>query len=617
MLSLIAAILLAPLSAQSPLDLKLDASDAPRRLFHARLTIPVKPGPLRLAYPKWIPGEHGPNGPIADLANLRFTANGKPIPWRRDDVNMYVVTLDIPRGVDSIEAAYDFISPPESGGFSSGSSTSSQLMVVSWNQVLLYPEGAPADQLQLQASLQVPRGWRFGTALPIAQETGDSITFKPASLNTLIDSPVSAGRFYRTINISPDSRPPHYVHLAGDSAESIDIPQSLTDSYKQLVRETGVLYGARHYREYHFLVTLSDHIAHFGLEHHESSDNRVSEDALTTDEGRKLNATLLSHEMTHSWNGKYRRPAGLATGDFEKPMKGELLWIYEGLTTYLGNILAPRSGLHTPDDYRQTLALTAASLDNRPGRKWRPLADTAIAAQFLYSTRGDYDNLRRGVDFYPEGELIWLEADVTIRTLSQNRKSLDDFVRAFFGGSNTAAEVKPYTLDDVITSLNTVQPYNWKQFFDERVYQIRDRAPLGGIHNAGWRLVYRDKPTAMQTAADSRSKSTDLRFSLGITVREDGSLGDVVIGSPADQAGLAPATRLIAVNGRQYKSAALRQAVNNAKGSGEPIDLLIRDGEYYKTYRVTCTTGERYPDLERDSAKPDLLTDIISPKADR
>ena len=608
--------LLSPLAfAQTPIELSVDATDAPRRLFRARMVLPVSSGTVRLAYPKWIPGEHSPTGPIADLVGLRVTAGDRALPWRRDPLDMNILLVEVPAGVSRIEIAYDFLSAPNASGFSSGGSATTEMMVLSWNQVLLYPLGASPDSLSYHASLKVPSGWRFGTALPIERESGETIEFRPAPLTTLVDSPVIAGRYFKTLDLTPGAGPAHFVHLAADSRPALELPAALVTGYQHLVAETGALFGARHYRSYHFLVSLSDHVAHFGLEHHESSDDRMPEFSLADEESRPLWATLLSHEMTHSWNGKYRRPAGLITSDYQKPMDGELLWIYEGLTTYLGNILAPRSGLLTPEQYRQSLAMDAAALDSTPGRRWRPLADTAVAAQLLYEARGDRENLRRGVDFYPEGDLIWLEADVIIRRESKGQRSLDDFCRRFHGGASGPPQVRPYTLADVIAELQAVQSYEWRSFFDQRVYRVADRPPLGGITGSGWRLVYREEPTAWLKAHESHDKTVDVRYSLGLEFKEDGTISDVITGSPADQAGMAPSGTLLAVNGRQFAARALRAAIKAAKDNSDSLELIVKDGEQYKTYRAQCHTGERYPDLERDPSVPDVLTAILSPRA--
>ena len=613
----LAALGCAALGAQNsePVKLAVDATDVTRRLIHARLTFAVKPGDFRLQYPEWIPGEHGPTGPIADLVGLKVTAGGKSLTWHRDSVDMYGFHIDVPAGVDHIDVALDLISPPETGQFSSGGSATSQLTVLSWNQLLLYPAGTPSDQMNYEATLKVPQGWRYGTALPIATESGNSIQFKRASLTTLVDSPVLAGANFRSVDLNPGGTPPVYLHLAADSARATEITPDETAHLKNLVQQAALLFGAQHYRDYHFLVTLSDHVAHFGLEHHESSDDRIAERSLIEDGPRKLAAGLLPHEYVHSWNGKFRRPAGLATGDFDHPMKGDLLWVYEGLTEYLGEILTPRSGLQTADEYRQELAMTAASLDHTAGRAWRPLEDTAVAAQVLYGARGDYAEYRRSVDYYPEGSLIWLEADVLIREKTGGKKSLDDFVRLFYGPPNSAPAVKPYTFDDIVSALHSVLPYDWNAFLRTRVQTVRPDAPLAGILNAGYRLTYNDTPSDRWKLIETEHKTINLRYALGAIFHEDGTVDDMTVGGPAQTAGLAPGYKAIAVNERAFSGPVLHDAMLAAAKGTAPLDLLVRDGDYFKTIHVNYHGGERYPHLEREADKADVLTQIIEPKA--
>ncbi len=599
--------------AQDDIKLQVDATDAPRRMFHVRMTMPVKPGPMTLLYPEWIPGEHAPSGPINDLVGLKIQANGQEIPWKRDSVNMFGFHINVPPGATTLDIVFDFISAPESPGFSSGGSVTTELAVLNWNQLLLYPQGVPVDQLHYQANLRVPNSWRYGTALPIARESGNEVEFQPAPLNTLVDSPVSTGLHYRTVDLGTDGGISHYLHLAGDSDRAIEIPPDQILDYQKLVKETGALFGSRHYRSYHFLLTLSDHIASFGLEHHESSDDRVGERTLVDDVPRKVEAGLLPHEFTHSWNGKYRRPAGLATSDYGQPMKGDLLWVYEGLTQYLGNVLTPRSGLYTPEEYREDLARTSAALDRESGRTWRPLEDTAVAAQLLYSARDDYAEYRRSVDYYDEGTLIWLEVDVLIRQLSNGAKSLDDFCRAFHGGPGGTPAMKPYTFDDLVAALNSVQPYDWSKFLRARLDSTQPHAPLGGIENAGWKLVYDANRSEIWRDYEDDRRMVDLMYSIGVAVRDDGTIDDVAYGGPAQKAGVTPATRLIAVDNRQFTPTILREAVQRTKSNARGVELLIKNGEYYSTHHIDYQGGEEYPHLVRDVSKPDILSKIIAP----
>ena len=598
---------------QDAIRMQLDATDAPKRIFHVHLTIPAKPGPMTLLYPEWIPGEHGPTGPVVDLVGLKITANGQTVAWKRDSDNMFAFHVTVPAGANSLDVVFDQISPPESAGFSSGASATTELAVLNWNQFVLYPQGPAANQLTFQANLKVPDQWRYGTALPIARESGSEIEFQPAPLTTLIDSPVSTGKHYRTIELGRDGSIAHYLHLAGDSDRAVDMSPELIENYKNLVSETGALFGSRHYRSYHFLYTLSDHVASFGLEHHESSDDRVRERALLDETAIKANADLLPHEFVHSWNGKFRRPAGLVTPDYSEPMKGDLLWVYEGLTQYLGEVLATRSGLYSPDEFRQVLAMVAAALDRKAGRQWRPLEDTAVAAQLLYNAREDYAEYRRGVDYYDEGTLIWLDVDVTIRTLSNGRKSVNDFCHLFHGGPGGKPELKPYTLDDVIAALNQVQPYDWAGFFRTRVMNVAPHAPLGGIENGGWKLVYDSARTGIWRDYEDESRSANFMYSIGVQVKDDGTVEDIAYQGPAEKAGIAPDSKIVAVDNRQFSPSILREAVQRTAKETQSIDLLVKNGEYYSVHHVEYRGGEKYPRLQRDESKPDVLTVIAEP----
>ena len=608
-------IFCAALGLAQEIRVQVDATDAPRRMIHVHLTIPAKSGAMTLLYPEWIPGEHGPTGPVVDMAGLRVTANGQTIPWTRDSVNMFAFHLNVPAGATALDVVFDQISPPDTSGFSSGASATTELAVLNWNQFILYPQGAPSDQVRYQASLRVPDGWRYGTALPIARESGNQIDFQPSSLTTLVDSPVSTGRHYKTVELGRDGGIAHYLHLAGDSDRAVEISPEQIEHYKNLVNEAGALFGSRHYRSYHFLYTLSDHVASFGLEHHESSDDRVGEHGLTDDTAAKANADLLPHEFVHSWNGKYRRPAGLATPDYSEPMKGDLLWVYEGLTQYLGEVLTPRSGLYTPSEFRERLAMVAAELDRKAGRKWRPLEDTAVAAQLLYEARSDYAEYRRSVDYYDEGTLIWLDADVTIRRLSNGKKSLNDFCRSFHGGPGGTPALKTYTFDDVVAGLNSVQAHDWAGFLKSRLQSVEPHAPLGGIENGGWKLIYNSTRSEIWRAFEDDHKNADLMFSIGLVVKDDGTVSDVAYGGPAQKAGIAPDAKLIAVNNRQFTSSVLREAVQGTAKDTRGIDLLIKSGEYYSVHHVDYQGGEKYPHLVREESKTDVLSEIVQPLA--
>jgi predicted metalloprotease with PDZ domain len=595
----------------------VDAASAPRKIFHAKLKIPASAGDLTLYYPKWIPGEHAPDGPVIDLAGLKFFAGGKTLKWRRDLLDGFTIHVEVPAGDSEVNAELDFLSPAMfEAGFSAGSSATDKMAVISWNQVLLYPKGWKSDEITYVASLKLPANWKYGTALPIASTTADNgetqITFKPAPLNTLVDSPVITGEFLKVVKLADD--PLTEMDVAADSAAALEPPQEVWDHYKNLVEQANKLFGAHHYRDYHFLYSLSDHVAHFGLEHHESDDSRVGERGLVDETARKEEASLLPHEYVHSWNGKYRRPADLTTPDYEQPMQDDLLWVYEGLTNYLGTVLTARSGLLTPEQARDDLSLTAAGLDHTPGRSWRNLQDTADAAPQLYFSPDAWHSWRRGVDFYDEGTLDWLWADVIIRQQSKGSKSLDDFCHLFHGPPSTGPLVKTYTFDDVVNTLNQVVPYDWRGFWIERLTNHGPGAPLGGIEGSGWKVVYDDTQSELLRGAESNGHMAGGAFSIGLELRDDGVITDTIEGMPAALAGIGPGMKLIAVNSRQYSPEVLRDALKAGKGSSAPLELLIENTDYYKTYKVDYHGGERYPHLVRDESKPDLLTEIYQPK---
>ncbi|MFZ3210177.1 MAG: M61 family peptidase [Terriglobales bacterium] len=608
-----------PLLAANPpgtITLAVDATDAARSLFHARLVIPVTAGPLTLFYPEWIPGEHGPTGPIVNLAGPKITANGKPLAWRRDDVDMYAFHVDVPKGALALEIALDYLGPVKEEGFSAAASTTQELAMISWNQVLLYPQGKPPRELMYAASLRLPAGWKFATPLEVASQTGDTLEFKPVTLNFLIDSPVLSGAHFRVVPLAPEITPAHRLDLAADSEAALDIPADVVNEYSQLVRETGALFGVRHYWHYDFLISLSDHVAHFGLEHHQSSDDRLRERAFVDGYFNASGASLLPHEFTHSWNGKYRRPAGLATANYQEPMKDELLWVYEGLTQYWATILSGRSGLWTREQTRQHLAIITAELDTTAGRTWRPLIDTAVAAQILYLAPPEWEAWRRSVDFYDEGTLLWLDVDTTIRELTQGQRSLNDFCRIFFDGHDTGPELKPYTFDDVVNTLNQVVAHDWRTFLTTRLNSTAPHAPMGGLERGGWKLVYTETASPVFQGMEAIGHVTDVRYSLGMVIREpDATLLDVFSDSPAWQAGIGPGMKLIGVNGRAYSATDLHDAIRAAKNGSQPIQLLVQNGAFQNTYSVNYHEGEKYPELERIPNTPDMLGEIIKPLA--
>ncbi|MBI2808607.1 MAG: M61 family metallopeptidase [Planctomycetes bacterium] len=608
-----------PLAAQPsstrPLEISVNATEAPRRLLRATMRIPVKPGPLTLHYPKWIQGEHSPNGPINDLAGFKLRVKGTPLPWRRDGLDLYSFHCVIPDGVDMLEVALEYLGSAKEAGGGLGSSApcmTPKLAMINWHLVLVYPKGHAVGDLRVNADMTVPQGWKLGTALPIASEKDGKTTFKTVSLEMLADSPVLCGQHFQEIPLGPAQGPPHYLTLACDSAAGLTLAPELKRHYERLVLEAGALFGTRHYRSYRFLVAMSDHINHFAIEHHESSDNRVPEKFLTDDTYRKTwHAWVLPHEFVHSWNGKYRRPEGLVLPDYQKPMRTQLLWVYEGLTQYLGFVLTARSGLYTPEIARENWAHIASWSKLQRGRDWRSLQDTAVAAPHLYFARGDWASRRRGVDFYDEGALLWFDIDTLIREKSRGKNCLDDFCRAFFSGKGGEPSVKAYAFKDIVKTLNEVAPNDWNTFLERRLNVTEGDGPLDGIARAGWKLTYRDRPGELYKARETDEKSLYLSASLGFVVTEEGKITDITPGSLADKARIGPGMKLLAVNDRRFSAERLRAAL----ASKQKLRLLLENQDFFRNVTLDYTAGDRYPHLERDARRPDLVLDIMRARA--
>lgn len=609
-LAILLSLSLLPLWAQSPIRLTVDASQAPLKLIHSAMVFPVQPGPLTLYYPKWIPGEHEPDGPIGNLVSLRFTANGKPVAWTRDPLDVFTFHVDVPPGASQLEATFDYIEG-SAGEYTAGGSATDKLIDLNWNQNLLYLATPPAQQQMVQATLILPPDWQYGTAMPVAHASGSRIEFQTASLNRLVDSPVIAGEYFRSWNITPPGEPIHHeLDIVADSAAALALPPAVEQGMTNLVAETGKLFGARHYRDYHFLLTLSDHVAHFGLEHHESDDSRLPERVLLGPNAGYVVGELLPHEFIHSWNGKFRRPADLASPPYQAPMQDDLLWVYEGLTDFLGNFEAARSGLWTDAQYRQFLADTAAQLGpGRPGRTWRPLLDTAVAVPGMFES-GDpnWINWRRDVDYYPEGDLIWLEVATILHDQSHGGKSMEDFFHLFYGGPNHGPELKTYTFDDLVAALNQVVPYDWAGFFHQRLNSLSPVPPLGGIEAGGWNYVL--------DGAEAKGAG-NLTYSIGLALGANGAVVDSIVNGPAYKAGIVPGMRIIGVNGRVYTRERLDDAVIASSHATAPIELLAVNDDYYRTALVDYHGGPLAPRLVRDPSKPDYLDQLLRPLAPR
>ena len=624
-LPLIAALAFAlPAFSQQPIRITADLTEAPRKLYHAEIDLPVKPGPLTLTTPQWIPGNHRPTGPAEDITGVVFTANGKTLPWSRDDTDLYQFHLDIPSGVTSLHAHLDCIVL---------SRVTDKLAVLEWEKLLLYPAHTPVRDIAIQPSVTVPAGWGIGTALqPVVPydpntKVGGTTPYQPTTVEQLQDSPVIAGEYFHEFALAPEITPKHYIDVVSDEPNDSNLRPELLAEISTLVREASAAYASHHYNTYHFLLTLSDVAGGEGLEHGESSNNGIKELAYSDARHQRVDADILSHEFTHSWNGKYRRPATLYQPDFATPQVGELLWVYEGMTQYMGNVLAARSGLKSQEQYRANLATVAATLDYKSGRLWRSTDDTAIAGSILRSRDQAWSNWRRSQDYYFDGELLWLDADTKIRELTSNQKSLTDFQRIFLGkGGDTGPLIVPYDRAEIIRDLNEVVKYDWTGFFHDRVDLINPHADLDGITRGGYKLIYQDHPTKYDHDSARGPAGPNVWFSLGLRLSMDGTITDVRWGSPADKAKLAHGQKIIAINGHIFSDTSegndtdhpigtspLHDAIVAAQKSLDPIHFIIQSESWVRPFDVDYHDGERFPTMVRVDNTKDYLDEIITP----
>lgn len=603
----------APLDQPYPgtLTVAVDLSGAPKKVFRVHETIPVKPGPLTLYYPKWIPGEHAPSGPIQNVAGFVIKANGKQLPWRRDLREMYAVHLEVPAGVSQLDLSFEFLSPGRGGEFGASASSTPNLVDIEFNQTAFYPGGYYSRQITIQPSVTLPAGWKFATAMQVASQSGDTTQFKPLTFNNLVDSPLIAGVHFNRVDLDPGAKVPVHLNVVGDAGADVKLTAKQLAGQRAVVQQTLKLFGSHHYQHYDFLLTLSDHTGHFGLEHHQSSDDRLPADFFTDAATHTAAASLMPHEYVHSWNGKFRRPADLWTATFDQPMQDDLLWVYEGLTDYWCGVLTARSGLWTPALYRDSMASMAAAMSARAGRSWRSMQDTADAAPLTYFGGGGWANWRRGTDFYPEGQLLWLDVDTQIRALSGNKHSLDDFAHAFYGMDNGSDITRTYTFDDVVKTLNQVQPYDWAKFLHSRLDYTGDTLPEHGIERGGWKLVYTDKPNELDKDMAKLRHGLNLAYSIGLSASSKGDIYDVQWGGAAFNAGLVPGFTIVAVDGKDFSPERIKDAITAAKGDQAPITLLVKNVDIYSTIKIDYHGGLKYPHLVRASGK-DLLDNITT-----
>jgi predicted metalloprotease with PDZ domain len=601
----------------NPMTVVLDERTAPRGFALTHMTIPVQPGPFTLDYPEWIPGEHGPTGPLHDISELVITANGKPISWHRDQVDMYAFHVDVPPGVTTLNVDFTvLLNIPNN--FVDGQLATRNIMVGNWNRYILYQRNVDNTKYYVRASLILPPQWDYANALPVQSRDGQRIDFKTVTLETLVDSPTDSGRYYKHILTWSSGNYHTYLDMFADAPQDLDISKSVIDAYKRITAEAIALYGGHHWNVYHSELTLSDLIPPQGIEHHQSSDDRAGDDFMTNPLEQLAGGDLLTHEFSHSWNGKYRRPFDLQQPNFNEPYPEhtELLWQYEGMNQYMGDLLAFRSGIKgTAKDYPEYLAAIYGQMVAEPGRNTEPIIDTTTAAPYLYAWEGSYPTIRRtATDFYTEGELMWLDADTIIRQISHNKKSLDTYTHVFAGGVSSP-KVVTYTRSDIEHYLGEVVPYDWHGFFQKYVYSIAPLPPTDEIARAGYKLVWNDKPNKYVDAFDATGKSITSWWDVGLQLGADGSVAEVRQNSPAWDASFAPGMTIVAVNNQEFTPDVWHNAIKEAKSQFGPIDVLVlRDGNY-QDIKLHYTGGLRYPHLVRVPGTTDMLTDIMRPHA--
>ncbi|WP_449429686.1 M61 family metallopeptidase [Rhodanobacter umsongensis] len=591
----------------------VDASDTLQGIFRVHETIPVKAGALTLLYPQWIPGDHSPSGPIAMLAGLRLSANGRPIAWKRDKYNVYAFHLDVPAGVSSLDVSFQYLSGrTDSEGFE----ITDRMMDMEWSKVSLYPAGHFSRGITFATSLTLAHGWQLGTALETASQSGDTTTFKPVTFNNLVDSPVYAGRYFKRVDLNPGGKVPVHLDIVADAPKYLEMTPGQLNVHRALVTQATTLFGSHHYDHYDFLFSLSDQLGGNGTEHHQSSEDGMGADYFTAWADNAPDRDLLAHEYTHSWNGKFRRPADLWTPNFNVPMGDSLLWVYEGQTQYWGFVLTARSGMWTPQQFRDALAMVAANYDrNRPGFEWRTLEDTTNDPTAAHRSGLPYRSWQMSEDYYSGGQMMWLDVDAKLRALTHDRKSLDDFARAFFGVDNGSYVTRTYTFDDVVAALDGVAPYDWASFLHARVDAL-DPPLQNGIAATGWKLVYTDQESAYEKQYNSRPEPSrhlyNFAWSIGLTMNDRNQVNDVRWNGPAFKAGVSTGATLVAVNGQDYSSGVLKDAIAAAKDSKAPIQLLLKYQGGYRTVPVDYHGGLQYPHLVRVEGAPDYLSEIIA-----
>jgi predicted metalloprotease with PDZ domain len=592
------------------IQLTVDASDITRGIFRIHERVPVSnAGDFVMLYPKWIPGGHTPRGDIKNITGFRPSANGQKLDWVRDDLDVWAFHIKVPAGVTAIDLDYQYVSATDNN---QGRIVATPDMAnIQWLSNSMYPAGYFVRQIPVQASVIVPTGWKVATALRPTATSPNRVDYPVTSYEILMDSPLIAGAHYRRIELSSDVA----IDVIADNEQELAARPEQVAIHKRLVDQAVKLFGAQHYDHYDFLLTISDNLGGNGLEHHRSSEDGVKRGYFTDWDNVLRDRNLLPHEYTHSWNGKFRRGANLWTPDYRTPMQDELLWVYEGQTQFWGYVLGARSGMLSKQDTLDAIAATAATYSTgTPGRSWRPLVDTTNDPIIASRAPQPWRSWQRSEDYYSEGQLIWIDVDRIIRQQSGGKRSIDDFARAFFGVRDRDYGELTYTFGDVVSTLNKVQPYDWQSYLRRKIYGIAAQPPLEGITQGGYRLAFAAEPTKWIKSAEKTAKNNDLTYSGGFVVGNDGTVSSVLWDAAAFNAGITVGSEIVAVNGRKFDGDALKQAIKDAAGNGASPELLVHDGDLYRTVKLDWHGGLRYPRLERVGKGGGTLDALLAPR---
>lgn len=576
------------------MQLDIDATDITRGVYRVTQTIPVAAGTTRLTVmlPQWLPGNHSPRGPLAELVDLQFFSGDQKLNWKRDPVEVFAFHVDVPQGAKEVIAKFIHTSPLQT---SEGRITMTQEMLnLQWEKMSLYPAGHYVRQIKVVPSVTIPAGWTAAAALDGVQQQGNKLTWGETSYEVLVDSPIFAGKYFRKWDLGQNIT----LNVVADKPEQLNAKPEQIQLHRNLVTEARLAFGANHFDRYEFLLALTDRMGGIGLEHHRSSENQLEPGAFLEWDKYEFDRNLLPHEYAHSWSGKYRRPARLWTPDYRQPMQDDLLWTYEGQDQFWGTVLAARSGLQSKDMVLGMLASWAGNFATQPGRRWRSVEDTGHDPIFANRKPKPYASLSRNEDYYTEGALVWLEIDQILREKTGGKKSIDDFAKAFFGMNDGDYGQLTFEVDEIITKLNAIAPHDWAKFIDTRINTPGQPAPVMGIEKGGYRLIWKEEPNPFDKARFADAKVVSLTYSLGISLDKDGKVTSTQWDSPAFNAGIVSGSKVLAVNGNTYDGDGIKDAVTAAK-SGAPVQLVVQRGNRVETVSIAYKDGLRYPWLER------------------